>query len=68
MHTFQLAAHKFDVVKLFKRVLASLYELVKKVNKSSKATEKPIALCYRKLFGDCPIHWSSTFIMLQYLL
>ena len=46
-HTLQLIAYKFDNIKSFKMVLASVHALVKKVNKSSKATERLLALCSR---------------------
>lgn len=67
-HTLQLIVHKFSEVKSFKRVLASAHALVKKVNKSSVATEKLLSLCHRKLIGDCPTRWSSSYLMLQRLL
>ena len=52
--------HKFREVKSFKKVLASAHALVKKVNKSSKATERLVSLCRKKLISDCPTRWSST--------
>ena len=39
-HTLQLVVHKFKEVKSLKKVLTSAHALVKKVNKSSKATER----------------------------
>ena len=60
--------HKFKEVTSLKKVLASAHALVKKVNKSSKATERLVSLCGKKLISDCPTRWSSTFLMLQRLL
>ena len=60
-HTLQLVVHKFKEVKSLKKVLASAHALVKKVNKLSKATERLVSLCGKKLISDCPTRWSSTF-------
>ena len=60
-HTLQLVVNMFNDVWSLSRVLASAHALVKKVNKSSKASEKLIALSGRKLISDCPMQWSSTF-------
>ena len=60
-HTLQLVVSKFNDVWSFSRVLASAHALVNKVNKSSKASEKLIALSGRKLISDCPTRRSSTF-------
>ena len=49
-------------------MLASAHALVKKVNKSSKATERLVYLCRKKLISDCPTQWSSTFLMIERLL
>ena len=59
--TLQLVVHKFNEVKSLKKVLASAHALVKKVNKSSKATERLVSLCGKQLISDCPMQWSSTF-------
>ena len=45
-----------------------IHALVSKVNKSSVATEKILSRCSKKLMGDCPTRWSSTFIMIECLL
>lgn len=45
-----------------------VHALVSKVNKSSVATEKILSRCSKKLMGDCPTRWSSTFIMIERLL
>ena len=42
--------------------------LVARINKSTKATEKLITLCGKKLIKDCPTRWSSTFLMIEHLL
>ena len=67
-HTLQLVVHKFNEVKSLARVLRNAHALIKKFNKSSRATEKLIALCGKKLISDCPTRWSSTFLMLERLL
>ena len=67
-HTLQLIVHKFNKVESFKKVLANVHALVKKVNKSSKATERLTVLCNKKLVSDCPTRWSSTFLMIGRLL
>jgi len=54
VHTLQLVVRKFKEVKSLKKVLASAHALVKKVNKSSKATERLVSLCRKKLISDCP--------------
>ena len=38
------------------------------MNKSTRATEKLVALCYKKLISDCRTRWSSTFLLLERLL
>ena len=53
---------------LFKKVLQKAKKLVNKFNKSTKGTEKLIALKNKKLISDCPTRWSSTFLLLQRLL
>ena len=58
----QLELHKFNKDKSLKHLIKRVHSLVKKVNKSSKATE-----CQRKLIGDCPTRWSSTFLMAERL-
>ena len=67
-HVFQLVVRKFDSVRSLKRVLASAHRLVKKVNKSVKATEKLIALSGRKLVSNCPTRWNSSFLLIERLL
>ena len=38
------------------------------MNKSTKATEKLITLCGKKLVGDCPTGWSSTYLLFTQML
>ena len=67
-HSLQLVVNKYNEVGSFARLLTSMHALVKKVNKSSKATEKLILLCGKKVIGNCPTWWSSTFLMIERLL
>uniref|UniRef100_A0A1X7SXK3 HAT C-terminal dimerisation domain-containing protein n=1 Tax=Amphimedon queenslandica TaxID=400682 RepID=A0A1X7SXK3_AMPQE len=64
-HTLQLVARQFDTCPSVKKILAKVFSLVKKFNKSSKATEKLITL---KLLSHCPTRWSSTHIVVSRLL
>ena len=41
---------------------------MRRVNKSSKAIEMLISLSSKKLVSDCPMRWSSTFLMIERLL
>ena len=67
-HTLQLVVHKFDDVDRFKEVTKHTKALVRKVNTSTKATERLIALAGKKLIKDCPTRWSSTFLLINRLL
>ena len=67
-HTLQLVVRKFDQIAQYKAVLKNARSLVSKVNKSTKATEKLIALCNRKLVSDCCTRWSSTYLLVERLL
>lgn len=67
-HTLQLVVNKFSEDRSFASVLKRVSTLVKKVNKSSKATEMLISECRRKLVSSCPTRWSSTYLMVQRLL
>ena len=49
-------------------MLTAAHQVVKKVNKSTKATEKLIALCGKKLVGNCPTRWSSTYLLISRML
>ena len=67
-HTLQLIVHRFSIEPAFKQLLSKVHSLVSRVNKSSVATEKLLSLCHKKLVGDCPTRWSSTFLMIERLL
>ena len=67
-HTLQFVVSKFDEVNRFKELLKHAHSLVRKVNSSTKATERLINLCGKKLVKDCPTRWSSTFLMLSCLI
>ena len=61
-HSFQLVAHKFDQFPGFHNLLKQARHLNAKVNSSTKATERLIELCGKKLIKDCRMRWSSTFL------
>lgn len=67
-HTLQLIVAKFDVVKPCKEAISICKKLVARFNKSVKATEMLIKLSGKKLIGDCPTRWSSTYLLLKRLL
>ena len=67
-HTIQLIVQKFNEDTTFKEMLKRAYSLVKKINKSTKATEMLISRCGKKLLSNCPTRWSSTFFLLERLL
>lgn len=67
-HSLQLVINKYNDVGSYTRLLTTTHKLVKKVNKSSKATEKLILLCGKKVIGNCPTRWSSSFLMIERLL
>ena len=64
-HTIQLIVQKFNDDTTYKETLKKAYSLVKKINKSTKATELLIARCGKKLRSNCqcPTRWSSTFLL-----
>jgi len=49
-------------------ILKRMQTLVAKVNKSSKATEMLLSRAHKKLVGNCPTRWSSTYLMIKRLL
>ena len=55
-HTLQLVVNIFQQCKSFKNLLTSAHSVVRKVNKSTKAT------------GDCPTRWSSTYLLVLRML
>ena len=67
-HLLQLVVRRFDEVKSYQSVLRKVRALVKQVNMSTKATERLISLCRKKLVRDCPTWWSSTFLVIERLL
>lgn len=46
----------------------SAHGMVRKVNKSTKATERLIALSGKKLVGDFPTRWSSMYLFVSRML
>lgn len=68
-HSLQLVVGKFDDCSvLFRRTVKKAKKLVSKFNKSTKATEKLIGIAGKKLIGDCPTRWSTTFLLINRLL
>ena len=67
-HVLQLVVRKFDEISSYRALLQRVRALTKRVNMSTKATEKLISLCGKKLIKDCPTRWSSTFLVVQKLL
>ena len=67
-HTLQLVVLQFDQATTFRDALRCSHRLVSKVNSSTKATEKLIGVCGKKLIRSCPTRWSSTFLMIERLL
>lgn len=60
--------HKFSEVKLFSETLKRIQTLVKKVDKSSKATEMLLSQAKKKLVCNCPTRWSLTYLIIKCLL
>lgn len=67
-HSLQLVVRRFDEVSSYRSVLKRVRALIRRVNMSTKATEKLISLCRKKLLKDCPTRWSSTFLVIERLL
>ena len=67
-HTLQLVVNIFQQCKSFKNLLKSAHSMVRKVNKSTRATERLIALSGKKLVGDCATRWSSTYLLVLRML
>ena len=67
-HTLQLVVNKFSDCDSFKQLMKHAHVLVRKFNLSTKATEQLISLSGKKLTKDCPIRWSSTFLMVNRML
>ena len=68
IHTLQLVVKIFESTPSFRSSLQTAYSVVKKVNKSCKATELLIQKAGKKLVNDCPTRWDSTYLMIQRLL
>ena len=66
--TLQLVVNIFQQCKSFKNLLKSAHSVVRKVNKSTKATERLIALSGKELVGDCATRWSSTYLLVLRML
>lgn len=60
--------NKFDSVDSFKDVMKHTKAIVRKMNTSTKATERLITLSGKKLIKDCPTRWSSNFLLINRLL
>ena len=67
-HHLQLVVRKFDGVSSYRALLQRVHSLLKRVNMSTRATERLVSLCGRKLIRDCPTRWSSTFLVIEKLL
>ena len=67
-HTLQLVVQSFDELPTFRVLLKRVHRLVSKSNMSTKATEKFIAICGKKLVRHCPTRGSSTYLMIDRLL
>ena len=68
IHTLQLVVKIFETAPSFKASLCKAHSIVKKVNKSTKATEKLLDKAKKKLVSNCPTRWDSTDLMISRLL
>ena len=68
IHTLQLVVKIFKTAPSFKVSLSKVHSIVKKVNKSTKATEKLLEKAKKKLVSNCPTRWDSTYLMISRLL
>ena len=68
IHTLQLVVKLFEINPVFRPTIKKAHRLVKRFNKSCKATEMLIKKSGRKLVSDCPTRWDSTFLMLSRLI
>ena len=66
-HSLQLVVLNFKDESL-KPLMKKVHGLVKKINKSSRATGMLLPLCAKKLVSNVPTRWSSTFLMIDRLL
>ena len=67
-HTLQLVVHKFSENRILCETMKRVQAVVKKVNRSSKATEMLLAQCGKKLVGSCPTRWSSSYLVIERVL
>ena len=65
IHTLQLVVKIFESAPSFRSSLQTAHSILKKVNKSCKATELLMA---GKLVSDCPTRWDSSYLMINRLL
>ena len=68
VHTLQLVVKVFEKNPCFKSTIAKAQKIVKKVNKSCKATEMLVRLAGKKLVSNCPTRWDSMFLMISRLI
>ena len=64
--TLQLIVAKFDQLTQFRKVLKNAHAVVTK--QITRATEKLVALCNKKLISNFRTRWSSTFLLVERLL
>ena len=64
IHTLQLVVIIFETNPAFRSTLQKAKKIVKKVKKSTKATESLIQKAHKKLMGDCKTH-VTTYLMLS---
>lgn len=65
VHTLQLVVKVFEKNPCFKSTLSKASKIVRRVNKSCKATEMLIKLAGIKLVSACPTRWDSMFLMIS---
>ena len=67
IHTLQLVVKIFEANPSFRSSLKKAYGIVKRVNRSCKATERLIEKAGKKLVSNCPTRWDSTYLMISRL-
>ena len=68
IHTLQLVVHTYDKSSHLRSTMTKAQKVVHKINKSVKATEMLIKKARKELVNACPTRWSSTFLMISWLL
>ena len=68
IHILQLVVHAYDKSSHLKSTMTKAQKVVHKISKSVKATEMLIKMSRKKLVNACPTRWSSTFLMISWLL